>query len=366
MPKASKANGGTSHLPGARVEQDRTNITGEDVYVDGRLTVADRLTLTSGGVDVDVQEALSTVLSSGVITGGQVNLNQENPKAIDLGALTGYIVDLTTDQSNPTVQRVDTEDQTIELDASAQTRSITWWLMDATGAVTQQASRPTPEERRASIVLGATTYDTVSEILLIDQTLPTVLAQPANQLADLMDGLGPFRMSGLRVSANGANLSLNYSSGTMFARAFNHYDGPTITRDPHTVHLNAATGFQFRRILRAQAASTPPLVTTVDPANYDLNGTLTAVGGGSNAATIQRIWLFGTTDNAAAVAVQYGQQFYNSLQAAVDAVGAGTFVPHPVADDAVLVGYLCVIRTATSLTDPLQATFVHPGRFPTP
>jgi hypothetical protein len=108
------------------------------------------------------------------------------------------------------------------------------------------------------------------------------------------------------------------------------------------------------------------LVTALDPANYDEAGVLTAVGGGASQSTIQRVWLIPTSDVNADYVVQYGQQTYSTLAAAAAAIGSGNFVTHPITDDAVLIAYVCLIRTATNLSDPAQATFVHPGRFPTP
>ena len=327
-------------------------------------TMTGALNMTGGGVDIDVQEALSSVLSTGVVRGGEMNIADNTTIAIS--GLMGYIVDTVTDPDNPTVTRVEADNQTAELTGASLTRTITWWLMAADGSLTQQATKPTNSQRRTSLQLGATSYDTVAGELVECQTLPDIAANPLNQLGDLFNGLGPFRVSGLRVTANGANLSLNHASGEVLARGFNHYNGPTLTRDPHTITDIQETLISFRRILRAPGASTPPLVTTLDPANYDLNGTLTAVGGGSGQATIQRVWLIPTSDDNPSYVVQYGQAVHATLTAAVAAVGSGTFIPHPVTDDAVLIAYVCLTRVATSLADTAQAVIVHPGRFPTP
>lgn len=327
-------------------------------------TMTGPLNLSSGGVDVDVQEALSSVLSTGVVRGGEMNIADNT--SIAISGLVGYIVDTVTDPTDPTVTRVEANNQTAELTGDSLTRTVTWWRMQSDGSLVQQGTKPTNTQRRTSLMLGATSYDTVTGALVECQTLPDIATNPINQLGDLFNALGPFRISGLRVSAAGANLSLSHSTGEVFARAFNHFNGPTLTRDPHTVTDISEATFSFRRILRAPGPSTPPLVTTLDPANYDLNGTLTAVGGGAGSATIQRVWLIPTSDDNPAYVVQYGQSVYSTLANAVAAVGAGTFVPHPVTDDALLMAYVCLIRTATNLSDPAQATIIHPGRFPTP
>lgn len=340
----------------ASSETRYVNVTGD--------TMTGPLNLSSGGVDVDVQEALSSVLSTGVVRGGEMNIADNT--SIAISGLVGYIVDTVTDPTDPTVTRVEANNQTAELTGDSLTQTITWWRMQSDGSLVQQGTKPTNTQRRTSLILGATSYDTVAGALVECQTLPDIAATPLNQLGDLFNALGPFRISGLRVSAAGANLSLSHSTGEVFARAFNHFNGPTLTRDPHTITDISEATFSFRRILRAPGPSTPSLVTTLDPANYDLNGTLTAVGGGAGSATIQRVWLIPTSDDNPAYVVQYGQSVYSTLANAVAAVGAGTFVPHPVTDDALLMAYVCLIRTATNLSDPAQATIVHPGRFPTP
>lgn len=327
-------------------------------------TMTGPLNLAAGGVDVNVQEALATVLSTGIISGGEINV--ASATSISISAVVGYIVDTDTNPTNPTVQRITSNNMTVALTGASLTRTLTWWVMNANGSITQQAARPDNAQRRTALVLGATAYDTGSGTLFIDQSLPVVQAQPANQFADLLDALGPFLISGGVASPNGTNLSFNLSAGRMFSRAFNHYAGPLLTNDPHVFDTPVHTPTSFRRILRVATLPTPPVVTVVDPANYDNAGVLTAVGGGAGTSTIQRIWLAGTNDLQDQVLVQYGQNTYSSLDGAVAALSSGTFIPAPVTSDSALVGWLCLTRVATNLSDTSQARFIKAGRFATP
>lgn len=332
-------------------------------------TMTGPLQLSFGGIDTDLQEALLTTLSTGVLRGGEMNPNIFNTKAVDIGSTLAFLVDGVTDPNNPVVTRVQASPQTVELDTAGQLRTVTWWTMNAAGAVSQQATKPTVAEMRTKIVLGVTAYDIGSGVIFVCQTLPTILGQSASQLASFMDAIGPFKRSGLVVTPNGVNLSLNSSAGVMWARAFNYYNGPVLTNDPHTVTLSAETPFSFRKILRAPdpTPSTPPLVTVIDPANYDLNGVLTPVGGGTNSATVQRIWSTPTADMQSSKLIQYGQTAYSSLAAAQAAIGAGTYVTNPATSESVLVAYLCVIRTATDLSNTSQAVIINPtSKFPIP
>jgi hypothetical protein len=238
--------------------------------------------------------------------------------------------------------------------------------MDSAKNVLQQSARPSPSQRRTHLVLGATVFNIATLTLLEAQTVPVVLPQPANQFIDLVDALGPFSTSGNVISANGANLSINKTAGTVFARAFNLFVSGVLSDEPHLSASPAQSPVTFRRILQVPQAVTPPLATTLDPANYDVGGVLTPVGGGANSSTIQRVWLFAANAVSLQVAVQYGQTVYNSLAAADNALGAGTFVPAPVTSDATLIGYVVLTRTATDLSNSTQAIFVKAGKFATP
>jgi hypothetical protein len=316
-------------------------------------------------VDVGMSEE-DADLTTGVASGGELNISA-TPKAVDIEAVVGYVIDNTQLVSAAVAPiKVDVAAQTVLLDGPAQTRSITWWLYTSAGSVVQQAAQPTPEQRRTHIVLGVSFYDTGLGQVIEVQTLPVILAQPVNQLADLMDALGPFSLSGNLISANGVNLSFNKSAGSLFARASNHFAGGIQTDNPHIGPSPAQAPATFRRILRTASTPTPPPVTVLDPTRYDNAGVLTLIGGGTNTSSIQRVWLFATNVTTAQIAVQYGQATYASLSAAVAAIGTEVFVPAPVSAVGALIGYIAMTRTATNLTDPAQAVFVRAGKFSTP
>lgn len=302
-------------------------------------------------------------LSTGVYTGGEVSANGVDPIGVDIAAVRAYIVDDFTDPLNPLVTEVIEPDRTVQLDAAAQTRVLTWWLMDATGALTQQATTPTPQERRQYVVLGRTAFNPLSGTIIGSKSIHTMLGQQANQVADLMEALGPFSLTGNRITPVAGTLRFDKSAGMVFLRSIAEDTAP---QNPHEGATPAQTPAQFRRILRATPAVSP-LVNTIDPANYDLNGVLTPVGGGSVASTIQRVFVTPADNTVDQISVQYGQTVYSTLTAALDALGSGLFVPNPgLAELSALIGYIVVTRTATNLADTAQARFVTAGKFDTP
>lgn len=315
-------------------------------------------------IDVGLSEEEAD-LSTGVASGGELNISAA--QSVEITALVGYVADVNALTSIvPTLIKVDEPTQVVALDAGSLARSITWWLMDNAGNVIQQAPVPDPVQRRTHITLGVSLYDTGLAQLVEVQTQPVILGQQANQLADLMDAIGPLNLAGNLVTANGVNLSINKAAGTLFSRASNHFASGVLTDNPHISPSPAQTPATIRRIIRTSVIPTPPPVLTIDPANYDNAGVLTPVGGGTNTSTIQQVWVFATNVTTAQIAVQYGQQTYSSLSAGLAAIGTENFTPAPITAVGALIGYLVVTRTATNLSDPAQAVFVKAGKFPTP
>lgn len=315
-----------------------------------------------GSPDVDLFEVNASSMSTGIISGGDISVNGSNPSAIDISPLVGYVVDEATDPRNPAVTRVVSPAQTVVLTDLVNT--VTWWLMTSAGTVLQQATKPTNTQRRTHLVLGVTAQ--AGGAIFVDQSLPVIPAQPANQMADLMDALGPFSITGNSITPNGANLMINQSAGTMFARAFNHYAGPALTRDPHVSPTMAQTPAQYRYITSTGTVFSA-LRNTIDVANYDNGGVVTPVGGGAGSSTIHHVWLFASNTAAAQLAIQYGQNVYSSLTVAIDAIGQSGHVVNPlILGNGALIAHVVVTRTATNLSDTAQCRIFAAGKFDTP
>lgn len=319
-------------------------------------TLTGPLEMTGGGVDIDVQQAVSTAVSTGVISGGLFTVNAGNPGAVDISAMVGYVVDYATDPLNPVVQRVSTPAQTVVMTDVVNT--VTYWLMDAAGTVIQQATQPTNVQRRTHLQLAASAQfgGSIFEIVATQVALP----QQANQFADLTQALGAFPVSGNTISANGANLSVNTTGGTLFIRGRSQGTAPD---DPHIVSTSAASPAQYRRGLQSTINFGVP-VSVIDPANYDNAGVLTAVGGGANSSTIQRVYAFAAASQPDQMVILYGQKVYGSLTAAVAGAAGEAFTVNPqIAANGTLIALIAVTRTATNLSDVTQAQFIQVGKF---
>lgn len=313
-----------------------------------------------GSPDFDLFETVGGTLATGTIAGGRITVNAANPAAIDIAPLTGYVVDEFTNPDIPAVTRVRSEGLTVALAGASLTRLVTWWLMDSTGAVIQQAARPDAVQRRTHLVLGVTGFDQGSGVIFSATTLPTDERQMGNQFADLLDFIGPFSTaSGNAITPQGANLSLVKTAGDMFLRSANYFPGASLTRNPHLVSTAAQNPVTFARIRQVEDPLLPTF-TTIDPNQWDNGGVLTPVTG--NNATIQRVWLFGVAPVDRQISVQYGQTQHANFTAALNALGSGNFIPNPVTvQNAALIAYIIVAHNATDLSNPAQCIIKRAG-----
>lgn len=361
------------------LQNDMTSVQGDVTALQGDVSTlqtdvnaveADVTTLqgamTTAQADIiTLQQNSALSMSTGVAAGGDISVSV-TPSSIDIAPFIGYFVDVLTNPFAPTVTRVNYAGATVAMDAAALLRSTTYWLMNSALAIVQQATPPTNAQNRTHIFLGVTFQ--AGGIISIDQSLPVILQQPANQLGDLMNALGAFSLTGNRITPNGANLSINQSAGTVFAQAFNHFVGPTQTNDPHVSNTVAQTPVSLRYATQSSVVF-GALRTTLDVPNYDVGGVITAIGGTSNRSTIHRVFVMPANAVADQVVVQYGQTVYTDLGTAVASIGAGTtsYVVNPTLKrTAALVAYIACRRDATDASITTQCVFTTAGKFPTP
>lgn len=336
---------------------------GNDLTVGDDLNVGGTLVANYQGINGDVMRLLSSVLSTNVTSGGELTINAD-PTKIDISPMTGWIVDYNSTSApiGPTNPAITYVSYPGVVGLTPAFVPITHFRVDSTGTLIQQLNRLTPAQRRQSLQLGFTI--TEAGTIIVDQTIPVVPSQLNNQLCDLMNTLGPFIETGSRLSANGANLTFNRASGTIFTRAFSQVPAYL---DPHNSTLAAQTPTNFRH-MTALFPFASALTSILDVANYDPGGlgVITPIGGGANTSTTFRVWAFANNTPNEQILVQYGQNTYASLIAARDAIGSTNYIPTPISTGGALVGWITVTRTATNLSDPTQAIFTQAGQFPAP
>lgn len=297
-------------------------------------------------------DELYYVKSTGLKYGGVLSINGGDNTKFDLSAGSGTIVDYWTDLTQPPViTEVTWGAFTAQTVTNLGTATVSHILIDSAGAIVQQTTFPTPDQRREYIYIGQLGHANKTT-LGNAVNIPDILHSPLSQLRDIAQGIGAIN-EGLYVTANGANLSIDISAGAIVKLGGNFRTNP---QDPSHADFTATSPTTFRR--RTQTGNGANGVTTIDPGNYDVAGTITAIG--STKATNQRVYKLVNGN----VIVMYGQTLYNNLAAAISAVQSENFVElQNVEDTAILIGVISVMSNATDLSDDTQARFLPATKF---
>ena len=282
--------------------------------------------------------------SSGLLTGGYVTVNSGDNSKIDIAAGSGVLIDRYTDPENPVLTYVSWTDKIAVPVTYLATNTSSHVFIDVNGDVYQQTTRPSGQDRREYIVLdqiGHSNNTSVSGIV----NNPQLFSSPIDFIRDIVSYLGVLS-SGNEISANGANLSINKSEGTLLSEGINN------DLNPFNPNIKSFALYSAPSIRRRTQTGNGTTATVLDVGNYDLGGTITALA--ANKYTNQRVFML-TNGN---IVVQYGQVIYNSLSEAVLGVSIGAFVLFPnLAENAKLLCVISVKSTATNLSDPAQASF---------
>lgn len=334
-----------------------------DLDVSGDADIGGALTAGFQGVSGDVVQMMATTMSTCVYNGGEITPNAD-PTKVDIAPATCWIFNYnsTTGALGPTNPQLTVVNYPGVTGLTPAFAPFTYYVINSAGVLVQQATRPTAQQRRQAASLGLTL--TQGGVIVVDQSLPVIPSQLNNQLVDLMEGMGPFSTQGNVLSSNGVNLTFKKTSGTIFSRAFNQIPNYL---DPHNSALAAQTPVNFRHIT-ALTGSAGPLTTLLNVGFYDPAGVgvLTPVGGGANTSTNFRVWGFANNTVNEQILVQYGQNTYGSLSAAISGLHSGNYIPQPATASGALLGWITVTRTATNLSDPAQAIFTKAAKFDVP
>jgi hypothetical protein len=298
----------------------------------------------------DVEKA-ALQFGSGIASGYTISINAD-PEKIDIAAGTGYIVDL-TDPLSPILVPTSFDGATAVVLTYRTTNNITYLAVNSDEEVVQQTTPFTASQRRELMIIGAAIHSNLSTVNAVNN-LPDVALNVTAQLNDLLDSLKEFNNSGNLFSANGANLSINKSAGTVFKKGSNFGTDPS---NPHVITTGALVAPDTIRY-RLRDGTEYSNTAFVDPDYYDLAGVRTAVG--NNQWSIQHITLF--TSNL--VRIQYGQATYSSKAAAIQAISTEPFVAEAnVSTNGLARCILIVQQGATDLSDTAEAAFFNLGKF---
>jgi hypothetical protein len=234
------------------------------------------------------------------------------------------------------------------------TSDYTHIFIDSDGIISQQPALPHPSERRDKIYLGKIYHYSRFSIQFIENN-PDYSISPFSAMRDMFSPISIIN-DGITVYPDGNNLSFNKSAGNLYSLGINWTNDQ---KSPNMISYSASLPVPAFYYATRLQASYPP-VSLIDPTKYDLAGVITSVPGAGGTATNQRIYQY----TNGYIVVQYGQQSYGSLAAAIAGIQAETFVKLPaLTGGAILLGVLSVTKNCTDLKNTNRAKFVPAGIF---
>lgn len=292
--------------------------------------------------------------STGVQLGGVLSVGSPNT-TFSISDGFGYIIDNMTDPFNPEAERINWSGLTNIAATNIATQLITFISIDLNGAVIQQASRWSNSERRDRIIIGVIVHvDNISIDVVNNEQ--QVGQDAVSQIYDILNGLGFINVEGNVFGANGSNLLINKTAGTMLGSGINYANN---INNPHQLILPGLTQANFQYRLQNGTNLTGLTNQTIDPDFYDVGGVATPVPG--KKYTIQHIYSF-TSNN---VKIQPGQGVYNKIDDAIVAINSDAFVTEQsIKENGLLRGYLIIKEGTNDLTDAKKVRFIEASNIP--
>ena len=301
-------------------------------------------------------------LQTGILYGGVVSINAGDSSKFDITAGAGIIVSPGASliaMPNPTVTNVTWAAQTAVTLTNLASADETWVSINSSGTIVQQTSTWSDAQYESQIPIGALVHPNRSTIN-IAKAYPHVSYGQPSQFDPFIRAFGPLKLSGYEISANGANLFVNKSSGKAYAMGRNY---PTDPNNPNIVTdtdaLPVTTVYRWYR--NGSGGFTTVVSNAVDPTKWDDGtGTLNSVSGGHY--TIQR--LFALPNQPSVIGIYYGREEYNSIEKAQAHIQYEQFSENDsTATQGVFLGYLVVRGNTTALNNANHAKFIAAGIF---
>ena len=304
------------------------------------------------------------LLSGGVISGslGSTSFTITSGSAIivTLGASTGSA------DPYPTVKKVAWNNISAPLTYSGSAK-ITYVGIDGNGAIVQQTvpwGSTDVSQWDTQVELGVVLHLSGSVVTGLYNS-PQVSYGFPQRADDFIRAFGPIKISGHTLQASGSSLSIIKTGGTAYNDGANYINNPN---HPSTV---VDPAINTSKIYRYYMSGSTPIIdtgvanagyTTIDPTQYNNNGTLASVptNGANLRWTIQRVfWIPNSPTNA--FLVYYGNTLYASVVDAQNGIGTEAFTEAPnTAQNGILIGYIIVAGNETNLQN---ATIVQGGLF---
>ena len=310
---------------------------------------------------------LTEVLSTGILNGGELSVANGTQFTIAVGD--GIINDINKasgSDPHPEIKKISWAQQTItvsNLNAGNTQQLNSWIYVDANGAVQQQATAFTDAQKRNNITIGSAIH--TEGVLKFVKTFPITAYDNTSQINEFANIFGPLKKSGHKVSANGANLSINRAAGVAFALGRNYVADP---ENPSTVSDSAKTQCVVHRYYRNNSGGfvlddgpSGNGYTVLDPTKYD-NGSGTLQNVTSAKFSVQRLFYFPGTPNI--VVSYYGHNVYDSIiDAEKEYILEDFLEAENTSDQAIYLGAIIIKGDASAINNVAQAKILTAGAF---
>jgi len=289
-------------------------------------------------------------LSTGLIKNGAISINVD-PTKYNISAGVGVITNYDNPEI-PTCTVVNFPAVTGKTPTYLTTGLITYVAVNSSGVIVEQATQFTTSQRRDLIILGAVIHSNLTTINVVNNISAPTNAD-TNQLHDLMTYIGALNLTGNKYTANGANLSLDKSAGSIFKAGVNF---ATDWKKPHELEQSLQTLLTFR--YRLSNGTEYADATVLNPTIYETGGILGTVP--SNKFTIQTVTMFQT----GLTRIQPGQNIYNSLAEAESAILTRSFIVETnIAANGITRAYVILRNSTTSLQNINDAKIIETTKF---
>jgi uncharacterized protein YbaP (TraB family) len=293
-----------------------TNITGAYLYVSSSTNDIYFTQVQGDFTNTTRLRWLEGNLYTGLLNGGVISATS-GTTTFNISAGSGVIVNLhssLTDNPTPTIKYVNWSTKNNIPVTNILNNIQSYIAIDENGDVIQQITPYVASQFNDYITLGTVIHQNLTTINSTI-TYPNVAYGYKQRTYDFIKAFGPLKLSGLEITPN-SSLELHISSGTAWA------DGRNFQVDPNNPSYITDTGTTVSKIYRYYQVSGSTFVqdtnngigyTTIDPTNYNVNGTLTPVPGtGSNKKwTLQRVYWYPNSATKGIV-VYYGNAYYSS------------------------------------------------------
>ena len=329
-----------------------TSLSGSYIYVSGSTDDLYFSQNSKGFNNVTRLRWLEGNLYTGLLNGGLLSATPGGT-TFNVGAGSGIIVNLNgslTDNPYPTVKYVNWNAHTGQTLTNRTTAIQTFVGIDENGQVTQQVAAFNNGTYNTQITLGTVIHQNLSTVNATI-TYPNLAYGYKQRTYDFIKAFGPLKLSGLSIITTGT-VSLNIGSGTAYA------DGRNYQNDPNNPSYISDSGTTVSKIFRYYQVSGTTFVqdtnnssgyTDLDVANYNNNGTITAVpGSGSNKRwSLQRIYWYPNSATKGIVAYYGNATYASSTEAAANLPYEPFFEVENTKQNAVYLGAIALRNDAT-------------------